>query len=68
MAAAAGPGGAHEDTLLLVWGDHGQTDQGDHGGGTPAEVCSNAFHCYGSCWFAVSKWPMHAQGLVPVGL
>ena len=38
MAAAAGPGGQHERTLLLVWGDHGQTDQGDHGGGTPAEV------------------------------
>ncbi len=38
--AAAGPGGAHESTLLLVWGDHGQTDGGDHGGGTPPEVDS----------------------------
>ena len=37
---AAGPGGEHEGTLLLVWGDHGQTGGGDHGGGTPAEVDS----------------------------
>lgn len=38
--AGAGRGGAHEDTLLLIWGDHGQTAGGDHGGGTPAEVDS----------------------------
>ena len=36
--ALAGPGGPHADTLLLVWGDHGQTDSGDHGGGSPPEV------------------------------
>jgi hypothetical protein len=33
-AALAGPGGVHEHTLLLVMGDHGQTLNGDHGGGT----------------------------------
>ncbi|KAL3691933.1 hypothetical protein R1sor_005584 [Riccia sorocarpa] len=32
------PGGLHEDTLLIVMGDHGQTLDGDHGGGTPEEV------------------------------
>lgn len=31
----AGPGGAHQRTLLLVSGDHGQTLGGDHGGGSP---------------------------------
>lgn len=31
-------GGLHEDTLLLVMGDHGQTLNGDHGGGTAEEV------------------------------
>ncbi|CAM6100656.1 unnamed protein product [Calypogeia fissa] len=32
------PGGLFEDTLLIVMGDHGQTLNGDHGGGTPEEV------------------------------
>ncbi|BBN10679.1 GPI ethanolamine phosphate transferase 3 subunit O [Marchantia polymorpha subsp. ruderalis] len=32
------PGGLLEDTLLIVMGDHGQTLNGDHGGGTPEEV------------------------------
>lgn len=40
MATAAGPGGAFEDALLLVAGDHGQTLGGDHGGGSPEEVDS----------------------------
>ena len=31
----AGPGGLHEGTLMVVMGDHGQTANGDHGGGTP---------------------------------
>ena len=31
----AGPGGLHEETLMVVMGDHGQTPNGDHGGGTP---------------------------------
>ena len=31
-------GGMHEDTLLLVMGDHGQTLNGDHGGGALEEV------------------------------
>jgi hypothetical protein len=30
--------GLHEDTLLIVMGDHAQTLSGDHGGGTPEEV------------------------------
>ncbi|KAK9143069.1 hypothetical protein Syun_012469 [Stephania yunnanensis] len=34
----SGPGGLHENTLLLVMGDHGQTLNGDHGGGTAEEV------------------------------
>lgn len=38
MVALAGPGGVHESTLLLVFGDHGQTMGGDHGGGSPEEV------------------------------
>jgi phosphatidylinositol glycan class O len=35
----SGPGGLHEDTMLIVLGDHGQTLHGDHGGGTSEEVC-----------------------------
>lgn len=34
----SGKGGLHENTLLLVMGDHGQTVNGDHGGGSPEEV------------------------------
>lgn len=34
----SGPGGLHEDTMLLILGDHGQTLNGDHGGGTSEEV------------------------------
>ncbi|PKA63040.1 hypothetical protein AXF42_Ash007836 [Apostasia shenzhenica] len=34
----SGPGCLHENTLLLVLGDHGQTLNGDHGGGTTEEV------------------------------
>ena len=36
----AGPGQTHERTLLLVFGDHGQTLTGEHGGGTPPETDS----------------------------
>ena len=32
------PGGLHENTFLLAMGDHGQTLNGDHGGGSPEEV------------------------------
>ncbi|KZV27431.1 GPI ethanolamine phosphate transferase 3-like [Dorcoceras hygrometricum] len=32
------PGGLHENTMLIVMGDHGQTINGDHGGGTGEEV------------------------------
>lgn len=35
----SGPGGLHENTLLVVMGDHGQTLNGDHGGGSAEEVC-----------------------------
>ncbi|KAL1561440.1 GPI ethanolamine phosphate transferase 3-like [Salvia divinorum] len=34
----SGPGDLHENTMLLVMGDHGQTLNGDHGGGTAEEV------------------------------
>jgi phosphatidylinositol glycan class O len=33
----------HADSLLLVFGDHGMTHAGDHGGGTPEEVTSALF-------------------------
>ncbi|XRA98809.1 GPI ethanolamine phosphate transferase 3 [Pycnococcus provasolii] len=39
----AQPGGSLEGGLLLVLGDHGQTDGGDHGGGTPPEVDAALF-------------------------
>ena len=39
----AGPGGPHEHTVLMVFGDHGQTLTGDHGGGAPEEVESALF-------------------------
>ncbi|CAL0306918.1 unnamed protein product [Lupinus luteus] len=34
----SGPGNLHENTLLVVMGDHGQTLNGDHGGGSSEEV------------------------------
>ncbi|KAE8680302.1 hypothetical protein F3Y22_tig00111392pilonHSYRG00604 [Hibiscus syriacus] len=34
----SGPGKFHENSLLLVMGDHGQTLNGDHGGGSPEEL------------------------------
>ncbi|EXC47606.1 hypothetical protein L484_001472 [Morus notabilis] len=36
-------GGLHENTFLLVMGDHGQTINGDHGGGGPEEVETSIF-------------------------
>ncbi|KAK1317121.1 hypothetical protein QJS10_CPA05g00052 [Acorus calamus] len=39
----SGPGQPHENTLLLVMGDHGQTLNGDHGGGTAEEVETSLF-------------------------
>ncbi|KAF8395532.1 hypothetical protein HHK36_019480 [Tetracentron sinense] len=39
----SGPGGLHENTFLLVMGDHGQTINGDHGGGTAEEVETSIF-------------------------
>jgi len=38
LESQAGPGGLHENTMLIVMGDHGQTLNGDHGGGTAEEV------------------------------
>lgn len=32
------PGCIHDNTLFIVMGDHGQTLNGDHGGGTAEEV------------------------------
>lgn len=43
LVRSAGPGGAHEHTVLMVFGDHGQTMTGDHGGGAPEEVDSALF-------------------------
>lgn len=43
LLRSAGPGGAHEHTVLMVFGDHGQTLTGDHGGGAPEEVDSALF-------------------------
>lgn len=40
LESQSGPGGLHENTLLLVMGDHGQTLNGDHGGGSAEEVTS----------------------------
>ncbi|XP_059075595.1 uncharacterized protein LOC131074124 isoform X2 [Cryptomeria japonica] len=37
------PGGLHENTMLIVMGDHGQTLNGDHGGGTNEEVETSIF-------------------------
>ncbi|XP_010242066.1 PREDICTED: GPI ethanolamine phosphate transferase 3 isoform X2 [Nelumbo nucifera] len=39
----SGPGDLHENTFLLVMGDHGQTTNGDHGGGTAEEVETSLF-------------------------
>ncbi|KAB2096272.1 hypothetical protein ES319_A01G097800v1 [Gossypium barbadense] len=39
----SGPGKLHENSLLLVMGDHGQTLNGDHGGGSPEEVETSIF-------------------------
>ncbi|KAL9144261.1 hypothetical protein ABFS82_14G285300 [Erythranthe guttata] len=38
LDSQSGPGGLHENTMLIVMGDHGQTLNGDHGGGTAEEV------------------------------
>ncbi|CAJ2650077.1 unnamed protein product [Trifolium pratense] len=38
LESQSGPGGLHENTLLVVMGDHGQTLNGDHGGGSAEEV------------------------------
>ncbi|XP_016459814.2 uncharacterized protein LOC107783358 isoform X2 [Nicotiana tabacum] len=43
LESQSGPGGLHENTLLLVMGDHGQTINGDHGGGAPEEVETSLF-------------------------
>ncbi|KAL1195447.1 hypothetical protein V5N11_030721 [Cardamine amara subsp. amara] len=43
LESQAGPGGLHESTMLIVMGDHGQTLNGDHGGGTPEEVETSMF-------------------------
>jgi hypothetical protein len=40
LESQSGPGGLHENTLLVVMGDHGQTLNGDHGGGSAEEVCT----------------------------
>lgn len=43
LESQSGPGGLHENTFLLVLGDHGQTLNGDHGGGSAEEVETSIF-------------------------
>ena len=43
LVRQAGPGEPHERTLLLVMGDHGMTDQGEHGGATQHELSTALF-------------------------
>ncbi|CAK9165920.1 unnamed protein product [Ilex paraguariensis] len=43
LESQSGPGGLHHNTLLLVMGDHGQTINGDHGGGNAEEVETSIF-------------------------
>lgn len=43
LVAQAQPGGPHEHTLLLVMGDHGMSDAGEHGGASSHEVDSALF-------------------------
>uniref|UniRef100_A0A803LWD1 GPI ethanolamine phosphate transferase 2 C-terminal domain-containing protein n=2 Tax=Chenopodium quinoa TaxID=63459 RepID=A0A803LWD1_CHEQI len=43
LKSQSGAGGLHENTLLVVMGDHGQTLNGDHGGGSPEEVETSIF-------------------------
>ncbi|XP_050208690.1 uncharacterized protein LOC126659389 isoform X2 [Mercurialis annua] len=43
LESQSGPGGLHENTLLVVMGDHGQTLNGDHGGGSAEEVETSIF-------------------------
>ncbi|CAM8932812.1 unnamed protein product [Rhodiola kirilowii] len=43
LESQSGLGGLHENSLLLVMGDHGQTLNGDHGGGTFEEVETSLF-------------------------
>ncbi|KAJ8444087.1 hypothetical protein Cgig2_025088 [Carnegiea gigantea] len=45
LKSQSGPGGLHENTFLVVMGDHAQTLNGDHGGGSPEEVCHVPY-----CW------------------
>jgi len=40
VEAEAGPGGFHRDTLVVVMGDHGMTEGGDHGGESREETDS----------------------------
>ncbi|KAJ7980495.1 GPI ethanolamine phosphate transferase 3 [Quillaja saponaria] len=43
LESQSGPGGLHENTFLVVMGDHGQTLNGDHGGGSAEEVETSMF-------------------------
>ncbi|CAO2819154.1 unnamed protein product [Amaranthus hypochondriacus] len=43
LKSQSGSGGLHENTFLVVMGDHGQTLNGDHGGGSPEEVETSIF-------------------------
>lgn len=47
-----------EDTVLLVFGDHGMTTSGDHGGDSPNELHS--------ALFAYSNTPFHSRRSTPL--
>ena len=49
----SGPGSLHENTLLVVMGDHGQTLNGDHGGGSAEEVIQHIC-CLFICFFLIN--------------
>lgn len=51
LVGMAGPGSVHEHTMLLVFGDHGQTLTGDHGGGAPEEVDTAIFALHMGAYF-----------------
>lgn len=56
LQSHSGSGGFHENTLLVVMGDHGQTLHGDHGGGSAEEVnLKSAIVNYGVCYL-IGVW------------
>ena len=57
LASMAGRGQPHEHTLLMVFGDHGQTHTGDHGGGAPEETDSALLALHAGAYHAIRQTP-----------